>query len=104
MDVMQGFQVSPGCCYACGTSDQSRYRADLGELYTARRTRLYLCETCITAAAKKIADLKGEPWLSSAEVAASMHAASESVAWQVRAELAEAKLAALASALEGAGT
>jgi protein-arginine kinase activator protein McsA len=104
MDVMQGFQVSPGCCYVCGTSDQSRYRADMGELYTARRTRLYVCETCITAAAKKIADLKGDPWLSVAEIQQMSAVAAESANWQHRAEEAEAKLASFAAALEGAGT
>lgn len=101
MDVSQGFQVAPGQCYVCGSSDQSLYRADLGEVYGVRRTRLYICEHCVTAMSKRIADLKGERWVSKDDAEALSAAAAEAGMWQDRAEAAEAKLAGFASALEG---
>jgi hypothetical protein len=98
MDVGFGFIVAPGQCFCCGSSDQNMPRADLGEVPSIRRTRMYLCEQCVMGAAKKIGELGGNFVVLQAREAAQLDARADTAdEWRERAEAAEGKLADLAS-------
>lgn len=56
MELTQGFQMAPGCCFTCGTSDGQlpvidTRREDTGAI---RRTAIYLCAPCVRAMAAKL--------------------------------------------------
>lgn len=95
--------MSPAQCWCCATGDQSLVRVDLGDHpMSVKRFRIYVCENCVTAMAKKIADLKGEVWLSAAEMAThkgQMVTYGEMVGKLERAELKLADLAEFAREL-----
>ena len=97
MDVATGFQVSPAQCWCCATGDQSLVRVDLGDYpLSVKRFRVYICEHCVTAMAKKVADLKGQTWVSHGEAEKMRFAAAENANLRIKLEAAEAKLADLA--------
>ena len=96
MDVTVGYRVAPAQCYCCGSGDQTRVTLDIGDHPgVVRRFRVYLCDLCVTAAAKKVSDAKGLPWLSESETRELLALAMQTSDWQARAEAAEAKLATL---------
>lgn len=72
-------------------------RVDLGEHpMSVKRFRIYICEHCVEAMAKRVAELKGLAWVSPSQAEA-MQAASRIYAdTAVKLEAAEAKLADLA--------
>jgi len=96
VDVTVGYRVAPAQCYCCGSGDQTRVTLDIGDHPgVVRRFRVYLCDLCVTAAAKKVADYRGIPWLSDPEARELLALATQTSDWQARAEAAEAKLATL---------
>lgn len=102
MDVRVGFQIAPAQCFTCGNGDSSLVVVDTGEHPLAiKRFRIYICDGCVTAMAKKVAEYKGEAWVSPQEAEKLMGAAGESVMWQDRAEVAEGKLSELAEFAKG---
>lgn len=98
MDVTVGYQIAPAQCFCCGSGDQTRVVLDTGEHPLAiKRFRIYLCELCVNAAAKRVADYKGQPWLSYEAAAELQGLVAAASTWQDRAEAAERKLADLAA-------
>ena len=104
MDVRTGFQVAPGSCFSCGTSDQSKVVTDWGDHPQAvRRLRIYLCDECVTAGAQGVAKYKGLPWVPVSEVAALQAQLLELDGLRARAEAAEARLADIADWIKASG-
>lgn len=94
MDVRQGFQVSPGKCWCCGTADQSLWVLDTGrdDINTPQHWRVYLCQHCVLSSAQKIGQHTGHVLLSASQYASAMGDASNADVWRLRAERAEALL------------
>lgn len=98
MDVGHGFQVSPGQCFSCGASGNEKLRADFGEVPSIRRTRMYVCDECVIAAAKKMADMGGNVVVLTTREAMELDEKADLYdEWRGRAEAAEGKLRDLAS-------
>ncbi len=99
MDVRQGFQVAPGQCFTCRTSDPKAWVIDTGQDHpeVVRRHRIYICSGCVLAMAKMLTP-HTDVLLVSADALQVMHGTTaQAEAWRERAEAAEGKLAELAS-------
>lgn len=102
MDVRQGFRVSPGKCWCCGTADQSLWVLDTGrdDINTPQHWRVYLCQHCVLSSAQSIGRHTGHVLLPMAVADAMEQAAQQAEVLQRRAEKAEQllrDLSALAS-------
>ena len=99
MDVRQGFQVAPGQCFTCRTSDPKAWVIDTGQDHpeVVRRHRVYICSGCVLAMAKMLTP-HTDVLLVSADALQVMHGTTaQAEAWRERAEVAEGQLTELAS-------
>lgn len=98
MDVRQGFQVAPGQCFTCRTSDPKAWVIDTGSDHpgVVRRFRVYICGECIVSAAKMLTPHTDVHVVPGVELAGMVADASAAQAYRERAETAEARLAEIA--------
>lgn len=91
MDVRQGFLVSPGKCWCCGTADQSLWVLDTGrdDINTPQHWRVYLCQTCVLSSAQRIGERTGHVVMPMEALDRMERAVTESNVWRHRAEKAE---------------
>ena len=99
MDVRQGFQVAPGKCFICQNSDPKLWVLDTAQDHpgVVQRFRVYLCSVCVVAGAKMLSPYTEMHSISSDALSALQGSAQQAEAYLTRAELAEGRLAELAS-------
>lgn len=98
MDVRQGFRVSPGKCWCCGTADQSLWVLDTGrdDINTPQHWRVYLCQHCVISAAQNVGRHTGHLVVTMDSMDALQRDVDEAGVLRERAERAERLLADLA--------
>lgn len=96
-EVRRGFQFAPAQCAVCSTSDQSLDVLDLGPVKVGAMTaQVYVCSTCVMAAAMKMAPELGKRVVFEAEWEAMSELVEVSTQAVSRAERAEGLLKQLA--------
>lgn len=99
MDVRQGFQVAPGQCFTCRTSDPKAWVIDTGQDHpeVVRRHRIYICSGCVLAMAKSLSPHTDVLLVSADALQVMQGTRAQAEGWRERAEQAEGQLTELAS-------
>ena len=99
MELRNGFQVAPGQCAVCATSDQSLPVIDLCQDDPAivRRSRIYICGPCVVAMAQMVAPMMNREMVERDHLADLIADAERSLVRRDRIEELEEQLAKVAA-------